>query len=646
MKILARSPARTVLLCTIALTGNGVCALAGDTGRYNWSGFYGGGGYGPNTSPAANDAAIFPASATGFIGGFQSGYSYHAPNNIVLGAEADITFISPRDERKAVLRPYDTTVNFLGTALARLGYASGYWLPYITGGLAFGKPRVSQFDSVGDVTIGTNANHWGWTVGAGLEFALTGAWTAKLEYNYLNLGAETYYLQTPAPQALAVEPHFHLVKLGLNYRFGDIARAAPAATRVPESDAWSIHGQTTFITQGYGRFRSPYQAANSLPGNSQVRETWTTTAFVGRKLWDGGEIYINPELAQGSGLAGTLGLGGFSNGEAQKAGGAYPRVRAQRYFFRQTFGFGGEQETVEDGPNQIAGKRDVDRVTLTVGRFAIGDFFDGNSYAHDPRVDFMNWAMWSAAAYDFPADLPGYTRGAVAELNRKDWAVRAGLFQVPNGPNSDVLKFNTGGGAIEFERRYEVFAQPGKFRVGVFSTRGKTANYRETITAAVIDPTLDINDAALANRATRPKNGIYANVEQAVASDVGVFGRASWNDGRNQILSFTDIDRSVSGGVSVKGVRWGRATDTFGFGGAVNGLSRDHRDFLAAGGLGLLIGDGAINYRTERILETFYAVALTKASTLTFDYQFVANPAYNADRGPVSIFSTRFHAEF
>ena len=366
-----------------------------------------------------------------------------------------------------------------------------------------------------------------------------------------------------------------------------------------DKDIWSVHGQTTFITQGYPAMRSPYQGANSLPGKGQVRETWTATAFIGRELSQSTEVYFNPEMAQGFGLASTVGLAGFSNGEAQKAGATFPRLRAQRYFVRQTFGFGGEQETVEDGPNQFAGKRDIDRITLTVGRFAIGDFFDANSYAHDPRADFLNWSMWSSAAYDFPADLPGFTRGAVAELNRKDWTLRAGLFQVPDAPNSDVLKFDAGGAAVEFEDRYTLLGKAGKFRVGAFLNRGQTANYRDAIAAAAADPSLDINAAVLAMRRTRSKEGFYVNVEQAIGRDTGLFGRASWNDGKNEILSFTDIDRSVSGGISVKGRDWGRPDDTLGFGGAINGLSSAHRDFLAAGGLGLLIGDGALNYRTE-----------------------------------------------
>ena len=276
----------------------------------------------------------------------------------------------------------------------------------------------------------------------------------------------------------------------------------------------------------------------------------------------------------------------------------------------------------------------------------MGDYFDNNSYAKDPRADFMNWALWSSAAYDFPADLPGFTRGAVIELNRKDWAIRAGAFQVPSQPNSDVLTFNGAGGVVEFEERHTLFNQPGKLRVGVFANRGSTANYRDVLGISTANPGLDINNIVAGERRERSKYGFYINGEQQVANDVGIFARASWNDGQNEILSFTDIDRSLSGGVSVKGSHWGRPSDTFGLGGAINGLSGAHRDFLAAGGKGLLIGDGLLNYSNERILETYYALALDKAFTFTADYQLIVNPAYNADRGPVSIFSGRLHGEF
>ena len=314
---------------------------------------------------------------------------------------------------------------------------------------------------------------------------VSGNWSAKLEYDYIELSRRAYDLSDFGLPPVNVDPNVHLVKLGLNYRLGDAPPWVPSAsakTALPESNDWNVHAQTTFLPTGYPAFRSPYAGPFSLPGSGQARETWTTTAFLGVRLWQGGEFYFDPELAQGFGLNGTLGLAGFSNGEAQKAGAPFPKYpTCSAITFGRHSDSAASRKMSPTPPINLPGKRDIDRVTLIVGRFAVGDFFDGNSYAKDPRADFMNWAMWSSAAYDFPADLPGYTRGAVVELNRKDWAVRAGLFEVPSAPNSDVLTFNTGGAAIEFEERHKIFDQPGKLRLGIFANRGNTGNYRQTL---------------------------------------------------------------------------------------------------------------------------------------------------------------------
>ena len=628
---------------------------------YDWTGFYlgghvgyGGGSFGPGTNPLPEQGVFFPHSITGVIGGYQAGYLRQLSSHVVLGIEADASFTGPLDVPALIPAPFHTTIDYVGTVRARAGYASGTLLAYVTGGFAWGHSHININDAPGAIVSSPGQNQLGWTAGAGVEFAVSGNWSAKLEYDYTDLARRTYDLSGFGLPAVNVDPNIHLVKLGLNYRFGDTppwtapdaAKTAAAKTALPESTDWNVHAQTTFLPTGYPAFRSPYAGPNSLPGSGQARETWSTTAFLGVRLWQGGEFYFNPELAQGFGLNGTLGLAGFSNGEAQKAGAPYPKYRPQRYYIRQTFGLGGEQEDVADAANQLPGKRDIDRVTVVVGRFAVGDFFDGNSYAKDPRADFMNWAMWSSGAYDFPADLPGFTRGAVAELNRKDWAVRVGVFEVPSAPNSDVLTFKTGGAVLEFEERHKIFDQPGKLRLGIFANRGNTGNYRQALAIAAFDPAIDINTVMQSIRRENPKYGFYANAEQQIAKDIGLFARASWNDGQNETLSFTDIDRSLSGGVSIKGSYWGRSSDTIGLGGAINGLSSGHRDLLVAGGLGLLIGDGRLNYQPERILETYYALAIDKNFTVTADYQFITNPAYNADRGPVHIFSGRLHGEF
>ena len=310
---------------------------------------------------------------------------------------------------------------------------------------------------------------------------------------------------------------------------------------------------------------------------------------------------------------------------------------------RQTFGFGGEQEELASGQQQLAGKVDVNRLTLQAGKFSVGDVFDGNAYAKDTRKDFMNWSIWAPGAFDYAADKLGLTYGMTAELNQKNWALRGGYFlmgAVSNSNNFDTQVFRRGQYVAELETRYSLFSRPGKLRTIGWVSSANSGSYRETLN----NPALNL-DIAL-TRTGRLKYGYVFNVEQSVTDDIGLFGRWSWNNGKTEIMSFTDIDASLSVGTSIKGTKWGRPDDTIGIGGAINALSRDHRDFIAAGGLGPLIGDGQLNYRKERILETYYAYALTKAITVTADYQFVTNPAYNADRGPVHVFSGRLHGEF
>jgi len=624
---------------------------------YDWTGFYigghfgyGGGSFGPNTNPLPLEGVFLPHSVTGLTGGYQIGYNRQFANNVVLGVEADASFPSPVDQAaqgRLPATPYNTTIDYFGTARGRIGYAFGQWMPYVTAGFAWGHPSIAFNDNSGAIV---QHYQFGWTAGLGLEFAVSGNWSARLEYDYVELSRQLYDLSGFGLANVNVDPRLQRATIGLNYHLDDMPWKKTvyesAKAQLPDSDVWNVHAQTTVLPQGYGPIHSPYAGPNSLPGSGQTQATWTATAFLGVRLWEGGELYFDPEITQGFGLNGTLGLAGFPNGEAQKAGAPFPKIRAQRYYIKQTFGLGGEQEDVDDGPNQLAGKKDIDRVTVVVGRFAMGDFFDANSYAHDPRADFMNWAMWESAAWDFPADLPGYTRGAMVELNRKDWAVRGALVEVPSQPNSDIMQFKSGGAAVEFEERHNIFDQPGKLRLGIFGNQGVTGNYRQALAIEATDPAQDINAVMASIRHVNPKYGFYANLEQQVVKDVGLFARASWNDGQNEILSFTDIDRSVSGGLSIKGSFWGRPTDTIGIGGAVNGLSAAHRDFLAAGGIGLLIGDGRLTYSPERIFETYYAYSVTKGVTITADYQLIVNPSYNADRGPVSIFSGRLHGEF
>jgi high affinity Mn2+ porin len=621
---------------------------------YDWTGLYVGAhaGFSRGASTATltdptirTDRNVFD----GMLGGVQAGYNYRLNSGLVLGVEGDISFPNYLPSNHVVstvttaLSNSEERWDYVATLRGRLGYARGSWLFYATGGLAFAGERFLN-TLTGGVEERVLNTRLGWTAGGGVEYAFAPHWSARLEYLYR--GFETANVAFPSGAQFESAMDFHSIRLGLNRKIDWPGvptynpKSSPADT---ESDRWEIHGQSTFLAQGYPAFRAPYSGPNSLTPAAQLQETWSNSLFLNARLWDGGELYYNPELLQGFGFNDTMGAAGFPNGEAQKSGFPYPHYNTSRLFLRQTFGFGGEQEELASGQLQLTDKVDISRLTLQIGKFSVIDVFDGNAYAHDPRKDFMNWSIWASGAFDYAADKLGLGYGATAELNQKQWALRGGYFlmdAVSNSSNFDMNVFRRGGYVVELETRYSLFGQPGKLRTLGFVNSAFSGSYRETLDNPALN--LDISQT----RTGRLKYGYALNLEQAVTDDIGLFGRWSWNNGKTEIMAFTDIDASLSLGTSIKGARWGRPDDVIGVAGAINALSRDHRDFIAAGGLGPLIGDGALNYRKERVFETYYALALSSAFTFTADYQLITNPAYNADRGPVSIFSGRLHGEF
>jgi len=421
--------------------------------------------------------------------------------------------------------------------------------------------------------------------------------------------------------------------------------AAPTG-RAGGPDPWySVHEQGTVVTQTHPPFRSPYAGPNSLqPKETESATTETATLFLAARLWPGGEVVFNPEVAGGRGLSGTTGVAGFPNGEATRVGVPAPTPYIARLLVRQTWELDGPGEAIEDAPNQIAARRrEVNRFTLLAGKLSATDVADANRYSHDPRTQFLNWSIMYNGAWDYPANVRGYTYGVAADFNTLFWAVHYGIFAEPavaNGAPIDPRFLQANGQILELEQHWGGFsARPGKVREWVFLNRARMGNYREALAEMPVDP--DVTQT----RAYRFKYGFGGNFEQEVGRDVGVFAKAGWNDGRSESWAFTEIDRTAAAGVSVKGSWWGRAGDEVGLAVVVNGLSGPHRDYLAAGGLGFIIGDGRLRYAPEQIAETYYTWRLAPGIFLTVDLQGVNHPAYNADRGPVAIAAVRFHGE-
>lgn len=414
-----------------------------------------------------------------------------------------------------------------------------------------------------------------------------------------------------------------------------------------QSEDWNAKFQSTYVWQDKRPFLAAYTGSNSLSPERETSYSFTVTAALGLRPWAAGEFYFNPEAAQGVPLSHLTGLGGFTNGEIARSSGPTLTAYRARLFLRQTWGMGGEQEAVESGANQLAGSVDRRRWVLTAGNLSLLDVIDANAYSHDPRTQFLNWSVMTHGAYDYAADARGYSWGLALEWHYDDWAVRAGRFIQPKEPNQQQLDaniFRHYGDQIEVEHAHTLAGQPGKLRVLALRNRARMARFQDALDlAARTGGTPDINDVRTGEQT---KYGFGLNLEQALSSDIGIFARASWADGRTETYAFTEIDRCVSGGVWVKGSAWGRDQDSFGVALAGNGLSQVHRDYLAAGGMGFFVGDGRLNYRPEAIVETFYNLNLTKAAWISLDWQHIRNPGYNADRGPASIASLRLHTEF
>jgi high affinity Mn2+ porin len=459
----------------------------------------------------------------------------------------------------------------------------------------------------------------------------------------------------------------------LAFAGANLIRAADSSTNLVAASAsdqsggaqaqnWNWHFQNTDIVQGYPPFPAKYTnpGLNSLPAGGEVRETVSVDLMAGVRLWQGAEAHVDGLMWQGFGLNNTTGLEAFPSAEAYRIGTDVPNGMIARLFIRQTIGLGGEQEDIEDDQLHLAGKQDVSRLTFTLGRMSAADIFDQNTYANAPRTQFMNWALVNNEAWDYPADDVGYTTGLAVELNQPKWTLRYGLFQVPKTANNltgddAFLKWPHDSSAeyapvleawamvTEFERRYTFENHPGVIRFLAFLNRADMFSYQEAIPLLQANgPGADLTSA----KAYRLKYGFGLNWEQEITKNAGLFSRLGWNDGKEQGWMFTDVGYTGTLGLSVKGESWHRPDDTFGLAGVLNGITHVGQEFFAVGGTGILAGDGNLNYGWEEALETYYDFQIWKHVNFTVDYQFINHPAFNRDRGPVSVFGARLHLEF
>jgi high affinity Mn2+ porin len=431
---------------------------------------------------------------------------------------------------------------------------------------------------------------------------------------------------------------------------------------------WDFHGQMTYISSSKPAFPAAYTNLGGTP-HSLLPETersfsGTVTFYAGLKAWQGGEIYYAPEMISSHPLSGLKGLGGsIQNGELQKNGTESATWYTSRFYLRQTFNFGGHSHPIESYPMQLAENLDSRRLVITVGNMSILDIFDKNAYSGDIRQQFFNMAFMTHAAYDFAADARGFTVGAAAEYYFDDWAFRFGHFAPPieaNGKHLDFRLFKYYGDQAELEHRHIIVGRPGAVRILGFRNYEWMGSFNDAIAAYQSNPALNAAncitynyDSTNANapdlcwaRKNNVKMGIGLNLEQSLTKDIGVFLRGMYSDGKTEVYSYTSADRSLSMGTLIDGELWHRTKDAIGVGYAISWISTSHAAYLNLGGVDGFIGDGKINNSPEQVVDIFYKLNLIRSVWITADYQHIANPAYNADRGPVDVYGVRAHFEF
>lgn len=429
---------------------------------------------------------------------------------------------------------------------------------------------------------------------------------------------------------------------------GQVSRQKENKAPEPEvqPERWNLFWQATSIGQYHGTFPSPYEGPFSLQNYPERDVSLTTTLFFGLRLGDNTQLYFDPEIAGGRGFSGVNGLANSSNGELPRVASATPKPYLARLYISHDFGFGKEKESVESEENQLAGERPVTRYTLTIGRFTLTDFFDNNRYSHDPRTQFMGWAVMYNGAWDYSADVRGYTWGWVHEFHTRNWSLRyASAFEpkVANGSQFDRRILRDRGDVFEGEYRYNVRAHPGAIRLLEYLNHADAGTYSEAIQLA--KETGRVPDITATRRVGTLKYGFGINAEQELTKTIGVFARLGWNDGKTESFAFTAIDRLATGGISITGQRWHRPLDTVATELTVSGLSAVHAEYLALGGHDFLLGDGRLQYGPEYVSESYYSARLFSGFFASFDLQHIANPAFNQDRGPVWISSVRLHWE-
>jgi len=431
-----------------------------------------------------------------------------------------------------------------------------------------------------------------------------------------------------------------------------LLRAQTRDTAATSSASWVpqvLGTQVNVIAQHLGKFTSPYQGPMSLTPSGSDAISHVYGVYAGASLWRGVEAYLDVEMARGKGISHASGLAGVTNGDVLRQGtadlGNGPYVA--RIFLRYTRELGAAgKDTLGRGPDQLPVVESAKRLEVTAGKFAVSDLFDLNRYANSTRLEFLNWGLFQNTAWDFAADTRGYTNGVAIGWVTPLWTLRVGSFQMPreaNGNKFDAALDKARGDNAELS--LAILPRDGVVRLLGYINHARMGDYREALARA--HPGTAPNIVA-DDQPGRVKRGVGVNVEQPIADggDTGLFARWGWNDGRTESFAFTEVEGHFSTGVQVAGTHWMRAEDRAAVAFLRHTIHTPHRAYLSRGGTGFLLGDGALDYGPENVVEGYYRAQVGPYLEISPDLQYISDPGYNRDRGPAHVASVRVNIRY
>ncbi len=413
-------------------------------------------------------------------------------------------------------------------------------------------------------------------------------------------------------------------------------------------DRFWISAQANFIRQQHPTFDAEYSGPNSFLPDREHATSRVETLYTGFQITQTLEILADVESAGGAGLSNALDIAGFTNVDVVRNPSLSEDPYIARVMLHYTIPLSKETTEATRNPLALASTVPVRRLELRAGKMSTVDFFDLNSVGSDSHLQFMNWAVVNNGAYDYAADTRGYTYGLVAEYYAESWAARFGEMLMPTVANGIKLDWDIArarGENLEFEYHPALLPKRASVvRVLSFVNHADMGSYAQAINGYLSGKD-SVPDITLYRKQGSVKYGFGLNAEQELTSSWRAFARLGWNDGATESFAYTEIDRTGAMGMDFRGKRWRRPEDKVGAAFVANGLSGDHRRYLALGGLGFILGDGRLNYGLEKIFETYYTAHVWRGISVAIDYQHVADPGYNQDRGPASVVSFRIHIE-